>query len=172
METMNAIAHRTSVRAYRPEQISEQALQAILNAGCAAPVGMAQYDTLRITVLQDQALLGQISNTVRENMQFDTDPLYGAPTLILISSQTPMGPGMDYANAACVMENMLVAAADLDVGSVIVWGSAIAVEASNGLKKALGIPEGFHPVMGAVFGLAQGEVRDKALGQTIHMDRV
>lgn len=39
MNTLEAIAKRVSVRAYRPEQIPEETLQAILKAGMAAPVG-------------------------------------------------------------------------------------------------------------------------------------
>lgn len=65
-EHMEAIAKRVSVRAYKPEQIPEDALQAILKAGMAAPVGSGAYDTLHLTVIQDMALLNEIGEAVNE----------------------------------------------------------------------------------------------------------
>ena len=50
MNTLEAIAKRKSTRSYKAEQISEQALEAIIKAGCAAPVALAKYDSLHITV--------------------------------------------------------------------------------------------------------------------------
>ena len=38
MNTLEAIAKRTSVRSYKPDQIREEDLQKILKAGMAAPV--------------------------------------------------------------------------------------------------------------------------------------
>ena len=56
MNTLEAIAKRVSVRNYKPEQITEEELRAILKAGCAAPIASAQYETLHITVVQDAVL--------------------------------------------------------------------------------------------------------------------
>ena len=53
MDTLNAIFSRTSVRAYRPVQIPQNALKLILEAGCAAPVVFGSYDSLPITVIQN-----------------------------------------------------------------------------------------------------------------------
>ena len=39
MNTLEAIAKRRSTRSYESEQISEEALAAIIKAGCAAPIG-------------------------------------------------------------------------------------------------------------------------------------
>ena len=53
MNTLEAIAKRKSTRNYTPEQIPEEALAVILKAGFAAPVAMAKYDSLHITVVQN-----------------------------------------------------------------------------------------------------------------------
>ncbi|NLB91740.1 MAG: hypothetical protein GX786_11055 [Clostridiales bacterium] len=42
---------RSSIRAYRSEQISAQELETILFAGSAAPVGRGNYAGLHITVI-------------------------------------------------------------------------------------------------------------------------
>lgn len=173
METMKAIALRKSVRAYREEQIPEEKLEKILSAGSAAPVGMARYDSLHLTVIQDKEIINKISTSIREMMKRENDPLYGAQTLILVSSKEMPAPGIDYTNASCVMENMLLAGADLGIGSVIVWGIAMAVEADKSLQEALSIPEDFHALIGASFGYAvDEEQKEKELTLKIQSNRV
>ena len=61
MNTLEAIAKRKSTRNYTPAQIPEEALEVILKAGFAAPVAMAKYDSLHITVVQTQQLLDKIT---------------------------------------------------------------------------------------------------------------
>jgi nitroreductase len=169
MDTMKAISMRSSVRAYAAEQIPEEAMNRILEAGCAAPVGMARYDTLHLTVVQSPELLKRVSQGAMRLTNSDQDPLYGAPTLILVSSQDAGALGL--VNASCVTENMLIAAADQGVGSVIIWSSAMAVEADAELKRALGVPSGFKALVGAVYGRAAEPVREKALKLTIGVNR-
>ena len=80
METMTTIRKRKSTRAYKSEQIPRDMLEKILIAGCAAPVGKAQYDSLYITVVQKKERLQKISETAKRAMNIDTDLLYNAPT--------------------------------------------------------------------------------------------
>ena len=55
---METIAKRCSCRAYRPEQITPEELKQLLQAANAAPVGMAKYETLKISVVQSRELFG------------------------------------------------------------------------------------------------------------------
>ena len=158
METLAAIAKRTSVRSYKPEQIPVDTLNTILKAGCSAPVASGKYDSLHITVIQDEAILKQLADAtsdavfkmikVRKNMDF------GAKTLVVVSSAPAILAGIEYANAACVLENMVIAAADQNVDGLIWGGPTIAIAQDDDLKKRLGIPEGFKPVLCASFGYA------------------
>ena len=52
MNALEAIAKRKSTRSDKSEQVSDQVLETILKAGFAAPVAMAKYDSLHVTVLQ------------------------------------------------------------------------------------------------------------------------
>ena len=71
---------------------------------------------------------------------------FGAKTLVVVSSVPAILAGIEYANAACVLENMVIAAADQNIDSVL-WGGPTTVIAQNDeLRKQLGIPEGFKPV--------------------------
>lgn len=173
MELMKAIALRKSVRAYNDEQIAEEKIDTILSAGSAAPVGMGRFDNLHITVIQNKDIINKISAGIKAMMKREGDPLYNAQTLILVSSKEAEAPGIDYTNASCVMENMLLAGADLGIGSVIVWGIAMVVEADQSLKDALSIPNGYHALIGASFGYAaNADQKEKELVQKIQTSRV
>ena len=174
MNTLEAIAKRYSCRNYKPEQISEAALNEILKAGMAAPVGSAAYDSMHITVIQDRELLNKISDAVSEMVSKmfgrKVDKNFGAPTMIIVSAKPGMMPGMEYANAACVLENMLIAATGMGIDNII-WGGGAAVAAqSEELMKRLSIPEGFKPVLCASFGYAVND--EPAKSHTIAVNRL
>ena len=158
METLDAIAARRSCRAYSDAPVLDGELETILRAGMAAPVGSAAYDTLHITVVENGQLMGRIFEEasdlalkmlgVRKSMDF------GAPVLVLVSSEPARLPGMEYANAATVLENMCLAATGLGLDSLM-WGAAAAAVAQSGeLQEKLGIPGGFRPLLCASFGHA------------------
>lgn len=173
METMKAIALRKAVRAYKKEQITEDILNTILSAGCAAPVGWGMYDKLHLTVIQDKEIMKRISANLMQMMKTENDPLYGVPTLILVSSKELPVPNMEYSNAACILENMMLMAADHEIGSVVIWGTALAVEADESLKEALSIPDGFKAIISAGFGYsADTEQKEKELKVTLQLNRV
>ena len=156
MNALEAILKRKSTRAYRSEQISEDALDKILKAACASPVGMARYDTLHITVIQNEDMLVRIFNEaeealfkaigIRKNMNF------GAKTVILVSSAPAYREGVEYAHAGIVIENMAIAATSMGIDSVILGGPIPAIENNDELKNALGVPEGFKPLLAVALG--------------------
>ena len=158
MNTLETILNRKSTRAFKSDQISEESLELIIKAGCAAPIAMAKYDSLHITIIQNENLIKQIFDEAQDAV-FATLGVrksldYGAKTLIIVSSMPPHREGMDYANGAIVIENMVLAATDLGIDSCIM-GAPIAALASN--KKLLNevcIPNGFKPMLGVVFGYA------------------
>lgn len=156
MNTLEAIAKRKSTRNYKPEQIPEEALQTILKAASAAPVAMAKYDSLHITVVQTPELLTKINIATADMMEkafgFRKNPDFGAKTLIFVSSTEVHRPGTDHANAGIVMENMILAATALGIDSVILGGAPSAVANDPELMKELGIPEGFRPLLGCFLG--------------------
>ncbi len=157
MNTLEAIAKRKSTRNYKPEQIPEEALQTILQAGFAAPVAMAKYDSLHITVVQSQELIDKV-NAATSDMMFkimgvrkNTD--FGAKTLLFVSSvPATHRAGMEYTNVGIVMENMVLAATSLGIDSVILGGAPEVVSNTPALMQALGIPEGYKPLLGCFLG--------------------
>ncbi len=165
MEALEAIAKRTSVRKYEPDQIPEDALQSILQAGMAAPVGSNAYDTLHLTVVQDMGLLNEIGDAVTDLVEKvmgrRMDKNFGAPTMVVVSASPGHMPGIEMANAGTVLENMAIAATSLGIDNII-WGGAAAVIAhSDDLMARLHVPEGFKPALVASFGYGVAEERPK-----------
>ena len=174
MNTLEAIAKRKSTRAYMDVQITEEALDAILKAGFASPVAMARYDSLHITVVQNQELLKKI-NTASADMIFKTMGVqkntdFGAKTLVLVSSMPIHRTGMEYINVGIVIENMVLAATSMGIDSVILGGAPSAISQDAQLMKELGIPEGLSPLVGAFFGYGVQDAPAKE--HTIQVNRV
>lgn len=156
MELMEAILSRNSIRKYKSKQITEDELNLILRAGCAAPIGMGKYEYMHITVIQNPSILKKLSQKtalLRGTPHFD--PLYGAPTIIVISAkQYVKYPHAEFANAACIIENMLLSATDQNIGSVYLWGVAMAIQLDSELFHEMDLPDGFIPVSGLALGYA------------------
>ena len=174
MNTLEAIAKRKSTRSYKSEQISNEALEVILKAGCAAPVAMAKYDSLHITVVQNGEAIKRIFDEAQDAV-FKTIGIrksldYGAKTLVVVSSMPPHREGMDYANSGIVIENMVLAATDLGIDSCIMGAPIAALSDNSELSKLIDIPEGFKPVLGVVFGYENGKTSAKE--HTITVNKV
>ena len=173
MNILEAISKRISIRNYKSKQISEDILDKILKAGMAAPVGSGLYESLHISVIQNQDLLNEISNAVTDMVEKllgkRVDKNFGAPTMIIVSSKPTMVSGMEYANAACVLENMAIAATSLGIDNII-WGGAAAIAKEEPYRSRIGIPEGFNPVLAISLGYANA--LEKPKNHTISVNRV
>lgn len=150
MEFMNVLESRKSVRSYTGECISEDSLQKILHAANAAPVGLAKYETLHLTVVKDAELLAELERNTVAVFQADRSFLYHAPELIIVSSSATDNVG--FSNAAIVAHNMALAAVDEGVGVCHIWGCIMALTTNPELIKKLGIPEGFTPTCAVALG--------------------
>jgi nitroreductase len=164
-EVLKAIKERRSVRAYTNEQISQEALDLILEAGIYAPTAHNEQPWY-FTVVQKPQLLDEMnmkSNEVMAQSENDwlkglgTNPAfrasYNAPTVIIISArEDAMSIQTDCAAAA---ENMMLAAQSLGIGSVwvgLLWPYLSLAEA----KTSLQLPDGYKPVHAIAFGYPSG----------------
>ena len=174
METFKAFAMRRSSRGFKPDQIPDEALEKILDAGCVAPVGRGDYDSLHLAVVQNSEIIDKISDTAKKAMGRDGGPgiYYGAPTIVIVSAKESPAPGLDIANAACVADHMLVAAADLSIGSIFIWATAAAVNANPELAALAGIPEGYKPQATVALGYPEQEVTERAFERKIAISKV
>lgn len=112
-EVLSAMAARRSCRAYQPEQIRSEELQAVLEAGTWAPTGMNRQSPV-IVAVQDKAVRNELSAMNARIMDREGDPFYGAPTvLVVLADQTVPTWAED---GALVMGNLLLAASSIGLG--------------------------------------------------------
>ncbi|MDS0526154.1 nitroreductase family protein [Clostridium sp. SHJSY1] len=163
MELLKAIEMRKSTRSYKPEQISDESLDTILKAGYAAPVGMNDYNSVHITVVQNSNLLDKLTDATKdffENTRINT--FYGAPTVAIVSGKpSEKAPGVEAHNAACIVENMSLAATDLGLGSVYLMGFLFAISNNKELLAELNLPEGFVPVAALAIGYSTEDLTEE-----------
>ncbi len=167
MNTLDAILSRKSTRAYTNEKISEENLEALIKAACASPVAMAQYDALHITVVENEDIINEINELTsrmlfeKTGMKKNTD--FGARTMVLVSIKPSiLSREMECANVGIVIENMVIAATGMGIDSVIIGGSPAIISQNPDIMKKLGIPYGFSPILGALFGYAVEDAPAKA----------
>ena len=82
-EILNAIASRRSCRAYKPEQVTPEELEAVTTAGTWAATAMGRQSPVMVAV-QDKETLAELSRLNAAVMGTQNDPFYGAPTAVLV----------------------------------------------------------------------------------------
>jgi len=113
-ETIKTLLERRSIRKFKPEQIKEEELNAILKAGIYAPSGANQQSALFV-VIQDKETLKKLSAMNAAVLGKNIDPYYNAPIVILVfADKSKITPVED---ASLALGNMLNAAASLGIGS-------------------------------------------------------
>ena len=142
MNTLDAIKARHSTRGFSDRQISDADLEKILFAGGQAAVGGADFKSLKLYAVQDPELLKAIDESSAK-MRPGSHPLYWAPTLVVLASKESILKSIEFTNAGCVIQNMMVAATDLGIDSIYLWMSMYGINNDPEIVKKLGFPEGF-----------------------------
>nr|WP_122013049.1 nitroreductase [Maliibacterium massiliense] len=113
-DVLQALKKRRSIRAFKPEQITNEELAAVLEAGTYAATGSGKQSPIIIAV-QDPQAIAQLTRMNAAVLGKDTDPYYGAPTIALVLADRSRSTAVE--DASCVMQNMMVAAYALGLGS-------------------------------------------------------
>lgn len=113
-EALNVLLERRSVRAYKPEQITDAELQSVLSAGLSAPSAINRQPTV-LLVVQDKETIKKLSELNAAVMGKDIDPFYGAPTVIVVLSDRRVPTYVE--DGTLVLGNLLNAAQALGLGS-------------------------------------------------------
>lgn len=163
-ETLGVIRNRRSIRKYRPEQIDERELEAIVESALFAPSGM-NAQPWHFTVIQDKRTLDRIAAIMKQNMiksgneflvRLASDPsfspLHNAPTLILITADAKAKFGQF--DCAAAAQNIALAAESLGVGSCIMAMSSFLFASDEGVEfaRSLGVPDGYEHVCSVALG--------------------
>lgn len=164
MEFKKSLASRQSVRKFSDSQITDEQLKGLLEAANAAPTAMGKYDRVHLTVVQKPEILKQINEAFQKavgdpNMQVT----YGAPTVIYVSCHGEDEEILMGANAGVIMENMLLAAADMGLGAVYLFGVSQVLHGNKEISELLQLPEGFRTVSAIAVGTAAASAAEREL---------
>ena len=171
-DTITTLKTRRSCRAYKPEHVEEEKLQAILEAGTYAPTGMGKQSPI-ILVIRDQETRQQLTKLNAAAMGMDMDPFYGAPYVCLVLADKNIGPHVY--DGALVMGNMMNEAADLGIGTCWIHQAKEAYETEEGktLLKELGVEGDYEGIGHMIFGYpAEGGFRALAPRKENYVIRV
>ena len=79
------------------------------------------------------------------------DKNFRAPTMIVGSSKPAVFP-LEYANAACIIKNMAIAATSLGIDNVVWAGPTAVISKGTEIRNAIHIPDDFNPILCISFG--------------------
>ena len=150
-ETLSTLKSRRSCRAYRPDLIPEDKLNAIIEAGTYAATGMGKQSPIIIAVT-DRQTRDQLSKMNAAVMGADMDPFYGAPELLIVLANKAV-PTYLY-DGSLVMGNMMNAAEDLGVASCWIHRAKEEFESAEGkaLLARLGIEGDYEGIGHLILG--------------------
>ncbi len=143
-EFLKILRERHSVRAFSSEQIKDDELTAVLEAGTYAPTGMGMQDPW-IVAVQDSEIIKQL---VKMNAEVfgrgDINPYYGAPTIVLVFASKPEVRPTSVCDGTLVLGNMMNAAHAVGLGACWIHREREMFETAEGqaLMKRFGLPEG------------------------------
>ncbi len=147
---------RRSIKAYKTEQIKENELDYVLEAGLYAPSGRNLQSSVMVAV-RDADTVAEISKMNASVMGVDTDPFYGAPTVVIVFADSKIPT---YFEDGCLtMGNMLNAAHEIGLGSCWIHRAHQVFETERGkaLMKEWGIPESYIGIGNCILGYAKGD---------------
>ena len=155
---ITALKTRRSIRSYKPEQITDEELRTVLEAGTWAPTGMGFQDPW-IVAIQDPALKEKISLMNRKFLGSDSDPFYGAPTYVLVFASRPEKWRNGVPDGSLVLGNMMNAAHAIGLGSCWINREREMFDTDEGkeLIRQWGLPEDVMGVGALALGYPASE---------------
>ena len=177
MDALTLIKTRHSTRKFLQKSVGKEKLEQVIEAGRFAPSG-GNNQTTHFIVIQDKEVLAELARIVREEfakMELTPDTYaslaksiqlskkgtyvfhYNAPVLILTANQ--VGYGNNMADCSCAVENMMLMANALNLGSC--WINQINWLNNNPVMvaylKKLGMQEGETVYVSMALGYPDSE---------------
>lgn len=135
MDVFSCIATRHSTRKFKEEPVSQEVLDKVIEAGRQAPSGKHKNQSRFIVIRKKEVLQELIALVQQEFAKMEVTPenddnfggairaakkggyvfMYNAPVLIVVANKRDYGN--KYADVSCAMQNMMLAANALDLGS-------------------------------------------------------
>ncbi|MDR1933359.1 MAG: nitroreductase [Spirochaetales bacterium] len=151
-DVLEVIKKRRSIRKFKPEQIKKDELEAVLEAGTFAPTGGGAQSPV-IVAVQNPAAIAELVKMNAAILGSSGNPYYGAPTIVLALA-SPKARATYVEDASCVLQNMMLAAHAIGLGSCWIHREKEMFSSAEGkaLLKQWGISEEFVGVGSIALG--------------------
>ena len=160
-EVIRTILTRRSIKKYTEEKIPYDDLQQIVEAGLYAPSGSNKQGAI-MAVIQDAEMIRRLERMNAEVVGRDPDKVhnfYGANTIILVLGDKNVSTHVY--DGSLVMENLMLAAASLSIGSCWINRSPQMFETEEGkqILKEMGIEGDYEGVGICLLGYPAAEFK-------------
>ena len=100
---------------FKNEAVDQSLIDQIIEAGLYAPNARGSQSSIIIQI-KDEKVKEELKKLNASIMSADIDPFYGAPVILIVLSKKDWPPRVY--DGSCTMENMMLMANDLGLGSV------------------------------------------------------
>ncbi len=150
-EVLENIKARRSVRAYKQDPVPRELIEAICEAGTYAPTGQGKQSPTIVAVTEGK-YLAELALRNAMILGKDCDPYYYAPVILLVLADGSVNTFVE--DGSCVLENMMLAASSLGLGTVWVHRERELFDSEKGkaLLREWGLPETLRGVGALALG--------------------
>ena len=160
MELLNTIKTRKSTKSYLDKEVPLELVEKIVEAGTYAPTGRNLQSPI-IVAITNKEVRDRLSKLNASIMNANADPFYGAPVVLLVLANKDVHTYVY--DGSCVMENMLLAAHSLGLGSCWIHRAKEEFETEEGkeLLKEWGIEGNYEGIGHVILGYSAVEPIEK-----------
>ena len=154
------LKNRRSIRKYKPQQVSDEVLDQILEVGLYTPSGMNTQNTVMVAV-RDKETRDQLSRMNAAVMGTQADPFYGAPCVVVVLAYPERYTWLE--DGALVMGELMHAAHEAGLGSCWIHRAQQMFDSEEGkeLLRKWGLPEKLKGVGNCILGYADEDPAPK-----------
>ncbi|MDO4971444.1 MAG: nitroreductase [Bacteroidales bacterium] len=152
-QTIQDIITRRSVKKYIDKPVEDALIEEVVKAGTYAPTGMNLQSPI-ILVVTNKELRDRLSKMNGAILGIESDPFYGAPVVLVVLAKKSVGTRIY--DGSLVMENLMVAANSLGLGSCWIHRAKETFESAEGkqILHDLGVSEEYEGIGNCILGYA------------------
>lgn len=156
----DTLMNRRSIRKYKPDQVSDAHLDAVLNTGIWAPSGMNSQKTILVAI-RDKETRDQLSRMNAKIMGTENDPFYGAPCVVVVLADPERYTWLE--DGSLVMGQLMNAAYETGLGSCWIHRAQPMFDSEEGkaLLRKWGLSENLKGVANCILGYPDEEPAPK-----------
>ena len=152
MDALQAMLTRKSIKKYKPDPVSKELIDKVIEAGLNAPSGLNKQAPIILAVTNKEIRDKLSKLNAGKDPFFRADPFYGAPVVLVVLADKSV-PTYVY-DGSLVMENLQLAAHALGLGACWIHRARETFEMEEGkeILKSLGIEGEYEGIGNCILG--------------------